>query len=75
MNCIILEGIMLYIFVAIVIALLLISLGCIFYAILSDKREYFLIDLLSREKEKVKKLSKQNFILKIKCGELYIDEK
>lgn len=74
MNCIILEGVVLYIFIAIVIALMLISLGCICYAILYDRRESVLINMLSIEKEKVRKLTKQNFILKIKSGEFDINE-
>ena len=75
MSCIILDGIVLYIFIAFVISLVLISLGCILYAILCDKREIALVELLNKERIKTKVLAKQNLILKIKSGELNIDEK
>lgn len=75
MSCIILDGIVLYVFIAFIIALMLISLGCILYAVLCDKRENVLVELLNKERIKVKALTKRNLILKIKSGELNIDDK
>lgn len=74
MNCIILEGVTLYIVIAIVTALVLISLGCIFCAMLLDKRTVIYEKLLCYEHKKNKKLTKENFVLKMKCGEFEINE-
>lgn len=69
MNFIILEGISLYLFLILLILLFLISLGCLIYSILADRRICFLENLLEAEKRKVQFLNKRNLILKIKCGE------
>ncbi len=75
MNYIVLEGIGLYIVLIMILLLLVITVGCIICLILSDNRRLILEDLLLDENEKVRDLSKQNFLLKLKCGEFDIDEK
>ena len=75
MNYIVLEGVALRLVLAMIILMLLISIGCLICVILSDKRVFILENLLSREREKVNNLIKENFILKFKSGEFDIDEK
>ncbi|MBQ6884357.1 MAG: hypothetical protein IJN56_01315 [Clostridia bacterium] len=75
MNYIVLEGLGFYLVLIMVILMLLISIGCVIYAVLSDKRGFILEDLLLANNEKVKKLTKENFVLKLKHGEFDIDEK
>lgn len=74
MNYIVLEGISLYLFLTLVILLLLISLVSLICAVLSDKRNFILGNLLLRENNKVRNLVKENFVLKLKCGEFRVDE-
>lgn len=74
MNYIVLEGLSLYLFLFLVILLLLISVGSLICAILLDKHMFIIENSLLRESNKVKNLLKENFILKLKYGELDIDE-
>lgn len=74
MNYIVLEGASLYLFLALIILLVLVAVGCLICAILTDKRNYILGSLLSKENHKVKILHKENFILKLKSGEIDINE-
>lgn len=74
MNYIVLEGISLYLFLALVIFLVLISLVSLICAVLSDRRNFIIGNLLLRENNKVRNLIKKNFVLKLKCGEFNIDE-
>ena len=75
MNYIVLEGLSLYVFLVVIILILVISIGSIICAILSDKRLFVLENLLLTQNEKVRNLIKENFILRLKCGEFEIDEK
>lgn len=74
MNCFVLEGIALYVFLIAVVLLLIISLLCITKLLMASKRNFALVNLLINEKHKVKNLARENFILKIKCGEFEFDE-
>lgn len=74
MNYIVLEGFSLYLFLALVLILLIISVCCLICVVLSDKRLFILNDLLSRKNREIIELNRENLILKIKSGELYIDE-
>lgn len=74
MNYIVLEGVSLYLFLMLVILLLLISLGSVICMMLLDKRNFVLGNLLSEEINKVRLLIKENFVLKLKCGEFDFDE-
>ncbi len=75
MNYIVLEGISLYVFLIVIILLLLISIGCIVCAILSDKRLFVLENLLLWKNDRIRGLIKENFILRLKYGEFEINEK
>lgn len=75
MNYIVLEGISLYLFLIMTMLLLLISAGCLICVVLLDKRGFFLNILLSRKNDEIKNLVKENFVLRLKSGELDIDEK
>ena len=75
MNYIVLEGFSLYLFLILVLLLVMISLSCILIAVLADRRNYILKELLDKETYKNKHLSRVNLGLKLKCGELNIDDK
>ena len=75
MNYIVLEGTSLYLVMIMIAILMFITLGCILFVIVSDKRGFVLKSLLAKEKEKVMNLSKENFVLRLRCGEFDIDEK
>lgn len=75
MDYIVLEGISLCLFFVFLILLLLCSIGSLICAVLSDKRGFINKLLLSRKNEEIKNLIKENFVLKLKCGEFDIDEK
>ena len=74
MNCFVLEGIALYVFLIAVVLLLIISLLCMTKLLMASKRNFALVNLLINEKHKVKNLARENFVLKIKCGEFEFDE-
>lgn len=75
MNYIVLEGISLYLFLALVILLVLISLVSLICVVLSDRRNFILGNLLLRENAKVRNLIKENFVLRLNRGEFNVDEK
>ena len=75
MNYIVLEGVSLYMFLALVLFLLIISLFCLVCVVLYDKRLFILNNILSSKNIEIIKLNRENLILKIRCGELDIDEK
>ena len=74
MNYVVLEGISLYLVLIMIVLILAISIGCVICVILSDKRGFVLENLLIKERKKVCVLVKENFVLKLKCGEFEIDE-
>lgn len=75
MNYVELEGISLYALIFMIILLVLISFASIFSVVLSKVENAKLTTLLLTENNKVKMILKKNFKLKIKCGELNVDEK
>lgn len=74
MNYIVLEGISLYIFAAVVVLLLLMAIGGILCVVLSDRQVFILKAMLAKKESEIKILMKENFLLKIKSGELETDE-
>jgi len=74
MNYIVLEGTSLYLFLLLVILLMLITLGSLICAVLSDRRNFILKNLLVNENKTVKKLMKENFVLILKSSDLNIDK-
>lgn len=74
MNCIVLEGVCLYIFLALIILLTVISALCLICAIVADRRIFCLENIVIAEKCEAQRLNNENFILKLKCGEFDIDE-
>lgn len=74
MNYIVLEGLTLYSFLILVVLLLIIATVSLICVVLSDKRNFVLCSLLSRENSRVRNLLKENFVLKLKYGELNVDE-
>lgn len=75
MEYIVLEGVTLYIIVALIALLLLITFGSLICVVLLDKSKFTVTNLLLRENEKVKILLKENFVLRLRCREFNIDEK
>ena len=75
MNYIVLEGLSLYLVIVLMILLLIVSLGCLMCLIILDRKNFYLEELILRKDRKIKKLIQDNFILRIKCGELDIDER
>lgn len=69
MNYILLEGAALKIFIVLIFLLVLISVLCLTYTILCDKKNYALNIELDTEKRRVKMLQVENLKLRIKNGE------
>ena len=42
---------------------------------LSDRRNFMLKGLLLKSNDRLKLMAKENFILRIRCGDLILDEK
>lgn len=74
MNYILLEGAALKIFIVLIFLLVLISVLCLTYTILCDKKNYALNIELDTEKRRVKMLQVENLKLRIKNGELNVDD-
>lgn len=74
MNYMVIEGIGLYLFLALLLALVLLSVACLICAAYADRRNLILWELLKCETLKNKMLSKANFKLKLKYGELSTDD-
>lgn len=74
MNYILLEGAALKIFIVLIFLLVLISVLCLTYTILCDKKNYALNIKLDTEKRRVKMLQIENLKLRIKNGELNVDD-
>lgn len=75
MNYIVLEGISLYMFFILIILLIIITIVSLICVILSDRSNFMLKGLLLKSNERLKLIAKENFILKIRCGDLNLDEK
>lgn len=74
-NYILLEGIEMYVFLFLIIALTLIGLIGLIATINSDNKAEKLKDQLYKEREKNIYLNRDNMRLKLKCGELKAGEK
>lgn len=74
MNYIVLEGLSLYLLFILVVLLLLISAGSLICVAIIDKRKFILENILLRKKENIRRVIKENFVLKLKCGEFDFDE-
>lgn len=74
MNYIVLEGFSLYFSLVLVFLLVLLSIGCLLYAILADKRNFANSEMLKREMEKNQILIRANMKLKLKYGEFDRDD-
>ena len=74
MNYFVLEGIGLYALYAVLVLLVTVAIGSIICVIITDRRNLMLEQLLLKEKEKVRFLHRENFILKLKSGEINFDE-
>lgn len=70
MNYIVLEGVSLYLALLLIILLVAVAIVSLICAVLTDKRNFILDNLLTKENAKVKILVKENFILRLKCGEI-----
>lgn len=75
MNYIVLEGISLYLFFILIILLLFITIVSLICVMLSDRRNFMLKGLLLKSNDRLKLMAKENFILRIRCGDLILDEK
>ncbi len=73
MNCIILEGIGLWIAVILVVLLLTVLLVSLLCVVWSDKKITSLEAQLRNKDIKLSLLLRKNFLLKLKCGEFDID--
>ncbi len=74
MNYIVLEGLSLYLFFVLVVLLLFVTLGSLICVAVIGKRNFALGNMLLTENNKVRQLVKENFVLKLKCGEFDFDE-
>ena len=74
MNYIVLEGFSLYFSLVLVFLLVLLSIGCLLYAILADKRNFANSEMLKREMEKNQILIRANMKLILKYGEFDRDD-
>ena len=72
MNCIVLEGVTLYIFLILVVLLMMVAVISLVCSIVGDKRNFAITNLFLQEQETVRRLARENFILKIRCGEFEI---
>lgn len=74
-NYIVLEGLALYVFLALFIVLMVIAVIGFIYGITGDSKRDMLRDELYRERERNIGLNRDNMRLKLKCGELRMGEK
>lgn len=74
MNYIVLEGMALYALYMALVLFALVAIGGIVCALVTERRNFLLEEKLLKEKGKVRFLYKENFILKLKCGEIDFDE-
>ncbi len=74
MSYIVLEGVSLYVFLTSLLLLVVIAVLSLGIAVLTDRKNCALNDLFMKEHKKVKMLVKENFILRLKYGEINVDE-
>lgn len=74
MNYIVLEGVSLYLFLILLLLLIVIAVLSLVFAVMADRKNFVLGKLFMKEHKKVKILVKENFILKLRCGEIDVDE-
>lgn len=74
MNCIILEGMSLYLFLLLIVLLLVISIVCLINTVIADKRSYTLTTELEQEQQKTQMLLKHIFRLKLIYGDFDIND-
>lgn len=74
MNYIVLEGVSLYIFLILLLLLVLITVWSLIFVVITDRKNFVLGELFMKEHKKVRILVKENFILKLRYGEIDIDE-
>ncbi len=74
MNYFVLEGIGLWALYAVLFLFAAVAIGSIVCVIITDKRNMMLERLLLKEKGKVRFLYQENFLLKLKSGEIDFDE-
>lgn len=75
MNYILLEGMSLYIFIALLIYLIITSIAGYLFYFSAERQRDELKDRLYEEKKKNIALSRENFRFKLKYGELKAEEK
>ena len=75
MNYFVLEGIGLCALYAVLFLFAMVSIGSIVCVIITDRRNMALEQLLSNEVKKVRILYRENFLLRLKNGEIDFDEK
>lgn len=74
-NCIVMEGLTLYVFLLLILCMALIGLVGLWSAIKSDLKAEKLRERLFEEREKSIYLNRENMRLKLKYGELKVGEK
>ena len=74
-NCIVIEGLTLYVFLLLILCMALIGLVGLWSAIKSDLKAEKLRERLFEEREKSIYLNRENMRLKLKHGELKVGEK
>lgn len=75
MNYILIDGLAIYVFLILIIALVIIGITGLWASISSDIKLSELKDELYGEREKNIFLNRDNMRLKLKCGELKVGEK
>lgn len=74
MNYIVLEGISLYIFLVVTFFLLVTAVVSLICAMVSDRHRFCLETVIDRKNNEIGYLVRENLVLKIKCGDLEIDD-
>lgn len=74
MNLIILEGPRLYWFLALILLTFIILFTTLMVAIVMARRNMYFERVILNEKKEISNLKRENFILKLKCGDFEIDD-
>lgn len=75
MNYIFIDGVAVYVFVLLIIVLVCIGLISAFYAIITDYKYQKICKILCEERKQKQIINRENIRLKLKCGELFTEEK